>query len=696
MGIQSDLTALSTKEATLTSNKVSRFAYTQNAYDNDNADGVTVYDVNQEQNIPVGTPSIMKVNDTVVEKGWRARASSITRMLMNHFLGRLSYNVNKVNDIMASLLSSLSGSLGSADGIATLDANGRIPYSQLPESAVEYKGGWNANTNTPTLADGTGTNGDMYIVEVAGTQNLGSGNITFFVNDRVIYNGNVWQRFSAGDVKSVNGVTPSSSTGNVEITGADIDVSGSDTRKISSVMSSLETAVTNLQGNFSDVPIENSGKAFTAGGAFGFFNRNNKALKWLGQVFGGRLGMYWSFTPYNYGYGMPIYAVGDFFFTYSGLWSEDGKDWAEININGIAFSELQAMSQPFYFNGKYICTMRYGNSNTVVNIYSSDGKNWEVGNCVDLDGTPVTLRSSAYSIMDYFVQDDYCFIIPSASGMYRTQDGITWTEVINQANYLYKGLYVESLGIITVSTEDRIIWSEDYGETWANGVNSQTTYARLEFAYGAGVIVCSSQNAGLMWSADGKTWTQCTGINASYGTGIVASPIRRLLAYHDGIFVCGTYGGGNTYHGMWWSTDGKAWTQCTGIGSTAVIFSVDWYRGLWFAKEKTNSTGKYWYSENGKAWTAFTFQDAVTPDTSYFNAGVKEKNGVYLCATGGNSNTGYLVYSLDGKRWNKCIINKGDAQNMNATESLVYNNACWVLSTSSGIYRSGLEELDID
>lgn len=98
---------------------------------------------------------------------------------------------------------------------ADLDANGRIPYSQLPESAMEYKGEWNANTNTPTLTDGTGDVGDFYIVSVAGTS-LGQ---TFAVNDRVIYNGSTWDKLAGGAVESVNG-----RTGAVTLTKADVGI----------------------------------------------------------------------------------------------------------------------------------------------------------------------------------------------------------------------------------------------------------------------------------------------------------------------------------------------------------------------------------------------------------------------------------------------------------------------------------------
>lgn len=97
---------------------------------------------------------------------------------------------------------------GAANGVAELDASSRLPVAQLPISVMEYKGTWDASTNTPTLADGTGSAGDVYRVSVAGTQNLGSGAITFGVGDYIIYNGSTWEKSDTTDsVVSVNGAT---------------------------------------------------------------------------------------------------------------------------------------------------------------------------------------------------------------------------------------------------------------------------------------------------------------------------------------------------------------------------------------------------------------------------------------------------------------------------------------------------------
>ena len=55
---------------------------------------------------------------------------------------------------------------GQNNGYASLDANGRVPVAQLPSSVFTYEGNWNAATNTPTLANGSGDAGQVYRVSV--------------------------------------------------------------------------------------------------------------------------------------------------------------------------------------------------------------------------------------------------------------------------------------------------------------------------------------------------------------------------------------------------------------------------------------------------------------------------------------------------------------------------------------------------
>jgi len=105
-------------------------------------------------------------------------------------------------------------------GVATLDAGGTVPLSQIPASiqgGVSYQGTWNASTNTPTLSNGVGTKGYYYVVSVAGSTNL-DGITAWNVGDWAIFNGTVWQKVDNTDaVTSVNGYT-----GTVVLTNTDI------------------------------------------------------------------------------------------------------------------------------------------------------------------------------------------------------------------------------------------------------------------------------------------------------------------------------------------------------------------------------------------------------------------------------------------------------------------------------------------
>lgn len=110
-------------------------------------------------------------------------------------------------------------------GVPRLDANGKILVSELPNSVMEFKGVWDAATNTPTLTNGVGNAGDVYLCNVAGTVNFGAGPITFAVGDYAVYTGSVWAR-SSGAVGTVTSVAVSRDGDALNITGSPITSSG--------------------------------------------------------------------------------------------------------------------------------------------------------------------------------------------------------------------------------------------------------------------------------------------------------------------------------------------------------------------------------------------------------------------------------------------------------------------------------------
>jgi len=97
---------------------------------------------------------------------------------------------------------------GVPNGLAELGSGGQVPITQIPAGVATLKGEWDAATNSPSLADGVGSAGDTYDVTTGGTQDLGSGNITFDVGDQARYNGALWYKLDNTDaVNSVHSRT---------------------------------------------------------------------------------------------------------------------------------------------------------------------------------------------------------------------------------------------------------------------------------------------------------------------------------------------------------------------------------------------------------------------------------------------------------------------------------------------------------
>jgi hypothetical protein len=78
--------------------------------------------------------------------------------------------------------------------------------------ALNYKGSWNASTNTPTLTSGVGTKGDYYVVSVAGTTNL-DGTALWSVGDWATFNGSIWQKIDGSTSEAFVSITVTGLTG---------------------------------------------------------------------------------------------------------------------------------------------------------------------------------------------------------------------------------------------------------------------------------------------------------------------------------------------------------------------------------------------------------------------------------------------------------------------------------------------------
>jgi hypothetical protein len=153
--------------------------------------------------------------------------------------------------------------LGAANGVATLDSGGKVPVSQLPSSVVTYLGTWNAATNTPTLTNGVGDAGDMYICNVAGTVNFGAGPVSFAVGDWVLYGSGQWQK-SSGQNGTVTSVGLSTNAGAITIGNSPISTSG----VISANFNGTNLQYVNGAGNLTTFPTLMTSVGLTMPSAF--------------------------------------------------------------------------------------------------------------------------------------------------------------------------------------------------------------------------------------------------------------------------------------------------------------------------------------------------------------------------------------------------------------------------------------------
>lgn len=115
------------------------------------------------------------------------------------------------------------GSVGAANGVAALDASGKVLVSALPAAitgALSYQGVWNAGTNTPTLTSGAGTKGFFYKVSVAGSSTL-DGTSNWNVGDQLHFDGTTWDKIdgSAEAVTTVAGRIGAVVLSNTDISG---------------------------------------------------------------------------------------------------------------------------------------------------------------------------------------------------------------------------------------------------------------------------------------------------------------------------------------------------------------------------------------------------------------------------------------------------------------------------------------------
>lgn len=472
MGLVSELTTIKEDISDgVVANKVSRFAYKQQAYEDNDADGTDSYDVNQDNNIPNGTASVMKVNQTVIELGWRARASSITRMLMNHFLGRVSYNLNKANDMINSILSNLISYLGTADGIATLDSNAKIKPAQLPKSDVSVN-----NTDILFTAKGaldytlSSTTSISWLEKVFG--HLLGRWWTYCTTPSSAY----LDSFYSLDYGNGIYVISSDNNGLLWSTDAKTWTQGTGT------------------GNNSFRGVKYANGLWVAGAYSGGFWWSEDGKIWT-QVTESSDSM--TATPYIINYADGLWVAGT---SNKALWwSEDGKEWTQ----GTGITGTYSVSCVKNINGVWYA----GTSNNHGLWSSEDGKVWTQLSF----GTNKSFSDIIYTKMANTAISMHSSAIMAVGngGIWESYNGgINWSQTSSTS--VSRIVYGRGVAVVTGGSSG-IYYNYTGGSSWQSATISgspSTSFTAL--AYANGVFLAGSDSYGVYRSVDGINWEQVT------------------------------------------------------------------------------------------------------------------------------------------------------------------------------------------
>lgn len=333
--------------------------------------------------------------------------------------------------------------------------------------------------------------------------------------------------------------------------------------------------------------------------------------------------------------------------------SYDGNNWTSrlstTNANTFLYDDVTG-----------ICISGNSNGGGAGLWYSSNGYTWSVNS---------TYSSSKITSMKAAGGRLYVGI---GGSTYTSIDGYNWTAVSALSSKLISSLrYDAGLWMANISgatTGQGWYYSND-GVTFAqssvtfSGTTYGTDFQDMKRINNTTWIV--SMYTGIWYTTDkGKTWASS---NLDIKTGN-----WKLFSHLDKFYAASQGGPGNTYGGIYYSTDGKTWTVTTGaINASGVTGTSNGI--IYFLRDKcvtsTNSTsaiGVYVLGTDGKSWTKTLSNDYI----------IYGDNSILITRKG--------KYSFDGVNWKDPDVSGLNASTDYTITKVFYDGGSFVMSPNSG------------
>jgi len=351
----------------------------------------------------------------------------------------------------------------------------------------------------------------------------------------------------------------------------------------------------------------------------------------------------------------PIFVVGNGTTTTpAGAWAASVRsDALRVDWDGTITAPSFSTAEITTAGNASLITKEYADANYSTGGDVTAASNFSADNTVILsDGTGKGVKNSTIANSTYNIADAW-------DGYAAVPDTYGWNGIAGG-----DGAWVAT----SYNGTNRVMWSDDNGQTWTNVASSNDANQWRHVSYGGGVFIALSTSGTnrVMRSTDGGlTWT---GIAAAVDTSSWNS-----VAYGNGVFVAVASSGTNR---TMYSTDlGLTWTAVAAAVDTSSWQAIAYGGGVFVAVSSDGTNRTMWSDDLGLSWTAVA---SAVETNQWFSIAYGDGNFVSVSIDGTNR---AMISDDLGLTWSSSTTTPS---NTNVWRDVVYGNGTWIAVANSG------------